>query len=681
MNNPRITHIPFFLLKPGHACVFSLRIFVCFLLLFAFFPIPGSAQSNSRPLAATANGFDANETYNRANDLYKKEAYNKSLNMLLAGIEFLNPNDSTYYRYIRLVGRNYQKLAYYQRALDNYNIYLKWAKSRNLLKEVAKISGNISSTYQAMGDFKKAYDFGLDCLRRNEAIKDSAGIAEAYYELGTLFFYQKNPEEALSYYKQSLAISESIKETKALYSCLGAIGSAYEELGDLNTALQYTLQSLEIARAVKQKLPEAYALHNVGTVYIKLKMYDRALRYLNASLKLKEELDDVWGLVASHKYLGILHLQQGEFDEAIRQLNAGLDLAKASNSKNREAELLTILGEAYEKAGRPAQSILSLRHAADLKDSILSETIVRELGEKKESYELVKKEREIAVLTKEREISRLRTIIFGIIAAFLLLVGWQLWRQNRIEKRSNALLQEKSDYIDGQNQLLKLANSELQQFAHVASHDLREPLRTIGSFSTMLSRHLDSKFDDEAREYQGFIQDGVKRMQRLLDDLLDYARIDHKENEREVTDLSRVAGEAMLNLKNQIESNQATVEVQPLPTIRVFPRQMVQVFQNLISNAIKYRSEAPPHIRISAVFSPQDNQHTFAVSDNGIGMEQANLERIFNMFVRLHSQGKYEGTGIGLATCKKIIERHGGKIWVESTPGKGSTFYFSIPSN
>jgi signal transduction histidine kinase len=681
MNDLSVKLRLFLLLKLPHgtSLLVGKLAFVFYFLFLA--PSPGYAQADSLSLGVAPRNFDVNEAYNRANEFYKAEVYNKSLGVLLEGIEYLPRQDSTYYRYIRLIGRNYQKLAYYQRALEYYLNYLNWAKSRNALQEIAKISANISATYQAMGDFEKAYNFGLDCLRRNEEIKDSSGMAEAYYELGTLFFYQKNHKEALDYYKQSMAISQSLKTPKALYSCLGAMGSAYEELGDLKAALNYNLQSLEIARKMKQKLPEAYALHNVGTVYIKMGMNDRALDYLNASLKLKQELDDVWGLVASYKYLGLLYLQKQAFEQAIVHLNAGLALAKASNSKNREAELLTILAEAYEKAGNHAGAIEALRRSADLKDAMLSEAIVRELGEKKESYELLKKEREIAVLTKEREISRLRTSIIAIIACFLLLAGWQLWRQYRLQRRNNAVLKEKNAFIDGQNQRLQLANGELQQFAHVASHDLREPLRTIGSFSTLLSRHYDSKFDDEAREYQGFIQSAVKRMQHLLDDLLEYARIDYKEGEREITDLSRVVQEAMMNLKNQIESTQATIEVMALPSLRVFPRQMLQLFQNLISNGLKYRGEAAPRIRISSTFSPQTNLHTVAVSDNGIGMDPANLDRIFNMFVRLHGLGKYEGTGIGLATCKKVVERHGGKIWVESTPGKGSTFYFSIPSN
>jgi len=681
MMNSLVKQGQFLRLKPPQRCRFQAGNLV-FAVFFIFLtPFAGTAQPDSLSATAGIRQFDANEAYNRANEFYRAEVYNKSLGILLEGIEYLDRQDSSYYRFIRLIGRNYQKLAYYQRALENYLTYLKWAESRNLHKEIAKISGSISATYQAMGDFKKAYDFGLDCLRRNEAMKDSSGMAEAYYELGTLFFYQKNPKEALDYYKQSMAISQSLKATKALYSCLGAMGSAYEELGDLEAALNYNLQSLEIARKMEQKVPEAYALHNVGTVYIKMGLFDKALDYLNASLKLKEKLDDVWGLVASYKYLGLLYIQKKSFDQAIVHLNKALELAQASHSKNREAELLTILGEAYEKAGNPAEAIGALRRSANLKDSILSEAIVRELGEKKESYELLKKEKEIAVLTKEQEISRLRTSISAIIACFLLLAGWQVWRQYRIQRRNNAVLKEKNAYIDGQNQLLQLTNDELQQFAHVASHDLREPLRTISSFSTLLSRQYEAKFDDEAKEYQGFIQNAVKRMQHLLDDLLDYARLDYKESDREITDLSRVVQEAMQNLKSQIESTQASIEVASLPGIRAFPRQMVQLFQNLISNGIKYRGEAPPEIRISSTFSPQSNQYIFAVSDNGIGMAPGNLERIFNMFVRLHGQGKYEGTGIGLATCKKIVERHGGKIWVESTPGKGSTFYFSIPSN
>ncbi len=670
---------PHLLTRPWSTPCFQNVLLLYFIGLFILPPSFAFSQSDSILSRSRKNNFDVNETYNRANQFYKAEAYNKSLTLLLEGLENLKQRDSSYYRFIRLIGRNYQKLSYYQRALDNYSTFLKWADSQKLEKEAAKVCAYISATYQAIGDFKHAYDYGLECLRRNEVRKDSAGIAEALYELGTLFFYNKNPEEALSYYQKSMAVSTSLNDPKILFSCLGAIGSAYEELGNLDAALNYNLQSLDIARKMGQKLPEAYALHNIGTVSIKQKLYNQASIYLNASLALKRQIDDVWGMVASYKYLGLLHIEEGNYDLAIKDLNEAIELAKSSNSFNREAELLTILGDAYAKAGKSGEAILSLRRSADLKDSILSEAIVRELGEKKESYELMKKEREITVLTKEQEINELRTYLFAIIAGFLLIAGWILWRQYRIQQRNNALLKEKNEFIDGQNQLLNLANVELQQFAHVASHDLREPLRTIGSFSTLLSRHYDDKFDDEAKEYQGFIQSAVKRMQQLLDDLLDYARLEHKESDREKTEMNKVVQEAQMNLKTLIESAGATIEAAPLPEIRVFPRQMVQLFQNLISNGIKYRSQAAPHIRISATASENGQQYTFAVSDNGMGMEKANLERIFNMFVRLHKLGDYEGTGIGLATCKKIIERHGGKIWAESTPGEGSTFYFSIP--
>lgn len=669
--------------KPFHKGHYNI-LFACFYLLlslFFLFPINAFAQSEAGTPASSRPAQTIDEVYLDARNLYREELFNKSLEKLLEGFESLKTRDTTYYKYVLLIGRNYTKLAYYQRALEYYTEYLTWAEANNSAKDIAKVSSYLSATHQALGSFDKSYEYGLRSLRINEDLKDPSGIAQALYELGTLFFYQKSYQEALSYYKQSMNVCEATGQSRELSACISAIGSVYEDLNDLESALSYSLRALELAQNLKDKTLESYALHNIGTVYLKKEMHEVAANYLNASLKLKEELKDLWGIVASRKYLGQLNMAQGNYAGAIQQLNIGLKITRDNNSKNRETEILYILSEAYQKAGNYEQAMLTLRRSADLKDSILNEAIVKELGEKKESYEILKKERQIAVLTKQQEIDKLSTYIVSIIAASLLVLGGLIFRQYSLQRRNNKVLQGKNEQIDGQNKLLKQVNEELEQFAHVASHDLREPLRTIGSFSTLLNRHYEDQLDDTAREYQGFIQSAVKRMQRLLDDLLDYARIDRKEGERETTDLKRLLQEVLLNLKNQVESSQAVVEISALPSIKVFPRQMVQLFQNLISNGIKYRGTEAPHIRISSTFSAQTNTHIFAIADNGIGMSPSGLERIFDMFVRLHGQEEYEGSGIGLATCKKIVERHGGEIWAESTPGQGSTFYFSIPAN
>jgi PAS domain S-box-containing protein len=225
---------------------------------------------------------------------------------------------------------------------------------------------------------------------------------------------------------------------------------------------------------------------------------------------------------------------------------------------------------------------------------------------------------------------------------------------------------------------LKRSNEELEQFAYVASHDLQEPLRTTASFAQLLKRRYEGKFDENADEFMDYIVDAAKRMQQMITDLLQYSRVMTKGGEFKSTDVEESIGTAILNLKSVIDENKAEITHDPLPTVIADSGQLVKVFQNLISNAIKYRKkDETPKIHVSA--RKDKGEYVFSVIDNGMGMDPQFTERIFTIFQRLHTGDEYEGTGIGLSIVKRIIERHGGRIWVESELSKGSTFYFTIP--
>jgi light-regulated signal transduction histidine kinase (bacteriophytochrome) len=224
---------------------------------------------------------------------------------------------------------------------------------------------------------------------------------------------------------------------------------------------------------------------------------------------------------------------------------------------------------------------------------------------------------------------------------------------------------------------LKRSNKDLEQFAYVASHDLQEPLRMVSSFTQLLERKYRDKLDEDANEYIWYVVDGAKRMQSLINDLLSYSRVTTKVKDFAKINLNETVDEALFNLEIAIEENDAIVVVDSLPQIHGDSSQMVQLFQNIIGNAIKYRSEKIPEIHISA--SEGDQEWIFKIEDNGIGIQPEYNERIFQIFQRLHGSHAYSGTGIGLAICKKIVELHGGSIWVNSKPGEGSIFYFTIP--
>jgi chemotaxis family two-component system sensor kinase Cph1 len=226
---------------------------------------------------------------------------------------------------------------------------------------------------------------------------------------------------------------------------------------------------------------------------------------------------------------------------------------------------------------------------------------------------------------------------------------------------------------------LARSNADLAQFAYVASHDLQEPLRTITRFAQLLEKRYQGKLDQDADEFIGFIVSGTKRMQQIIDDLLTYSRVNTRSEPLAPMKLEDALQRAMQNLRIVLEESGGEVRYDELPTIAADGTQMTQLFQNIISNALKFHGEKAPQVEISAAL--KGNDWIFSVRDNGIGIEPKYKDRIFEIFQRLHTSEEYAGTGIGLAIAKKIVERHGGHIWVESELGKGATINFTLPVN
>jgi PAS domain S-box-containing protein len=237
-------------------------------------------------------------------------------------------------------------------------------------------------------------------------------------------------------------------------------------------------------------------------------------------------------------------------------------------------------------------------------------------------------------------------------------------------KRMEEALRERTE-------LLEQSNKELEQFAYVASHDLQEPLRMVASYSQLLSKRYKGKLDSDADDFINYAVDGANRMQMLINDLLDYSRVGTRGKEFGMTDFNAVLEKTLRDLKKRVEESGSNVTIDPLPSLMADGGQIGQVFQNLISNGIKFRSDASPLIHVSS--EKNKNKWIFSVRDNGIGIDTEYSNRIFEIFQRLHNKEEYPGSGIGLAICKKIVERHRGNIWIESEPAKGSTFFFSIP--
>jgi light-regulated signal transduction histidine kinase (bacteriophytochrome) len=226
---------------------------------------------------------------------------------------------------------------------------------------------------------------------------------------------------------------------------------------------------------------------------------------------------------------------------------------------------------------------------------------------------------------------------------------------------------------------LKRSNEDLKQFAYVASHDLQEPLRMVASYTQLLAERYEDQLDEKAHKFIHYAVDGAARMQTLIRDLLAFSRVETRAQGFKPVDSHIVLGAAIANLKTMIDKTAALVTTGDLPIVQADESQLTQIFQNLISNGIKFgKPTTTPRIHVSAEHA--EDHWRFSIKDNGIGIDSKYRERVFVIFQRLHTRHEYPGTGIGLAMCKRIVHRHGGRIWFESSPGEGTTFYFTLPS-
>jgi len=361
---------------------------------------------------------------------------------------------------------------------------------------------------------------------------------------------------------------------------------------------------------------------------------------------LLKDLGDLNGRQINLINQGSIAFEEGNNDQAIILTSQGIAASKRMRDDSSEIRGYKVLAKIYQQRGDFEQALQYQLVYSSAQERYLRERRNRQVLDLEIKYAIRDKQLEIETLRKENEYQ--------------------------------SLLLKQNENISNKNAQLMQVNEELRQFAYVASHDLKEPLRMIGSYTQLIHRRHKEVFDEESTTFFNFVSEGVTRMNTLLDALLRYATIGKSEEDFEWLELKDAVELAVINLRVRIEETGAEITCGNLPKVHSIKSLLIQLFQNLISNAIKFRKkETIPVININTEES--DEEFTLKVSDNGIGIAPEFQERIFIIFQRLHTRVDYQGAGIGLSICLKIVQRLGGKIWVESEFGKGATFCITIP--
>ncbi|WNJ18502.1 ATP-binding protein [Pontibacter sp. G13] len=552
----------------------------------------------------------------------------------------------------------------------------------------------IAEVYTELGDYDRAIKYQYEALEIGKEQQDTLTLATGNRIMGVLNYSQKKYDAALRRFKISNDYYEYLydkpyelpRESKRiaikLYTSIACIGFAFVGLNKLDSALLYVNKSRILADSISYVYGSAYSEGLIGKIYKDEGEFSKAVDHFQHAYEIFQANGPKREWVSSGIQLAEAYIQMGHSSGAFKLVEDIEGDAAALNIPHLIRDLYKVKSEAYEQLGEVDLAFNHYKRYVQIKDSLIDQKKMAMLHRVEQEQHDQRTQAQITTLQEENLTYRKKIYIygFGTGCIFLMALLYLVYNRNKTLREVNVLLAQKNEEIQLQNERLTSSNDDLRQFAHVTSHDLREPLRSIGSFATLLKRRYYGKLDDDADEFIDFITKGVERMDALLADLLAYSVVGIFQHSFADVDTKQVVTKIIQIRTREKSMHGARIQMSELPTLTANSTQVTQLFDHLIDNAIKFRSDDPPVIQINA--HQQGEEYLFSVKDNGIGMDKAYEEKIFGLFLRLHNRkSKYKGTGIGLSICKKIVEQHKGRIWINSTLGEGTTVYFTLPKN
>lgn len=556
---------------------------------------------------------------------------------------------------------------------------------------IAKSYNNLGIIHNRLGHFPKALEMFQESLELRSATPTSRDVANTYNNIGNVYWEQKDYQQALHYYNLGLEIFAELEDTKGLSEVTTNIGGTYMDLKNYHKALEYLHQSVEFNKTVGNKNGLAMSLFNLGMVAYAKEDYLTTQDHLTHSLSLYQQLNNKLGLAETKHMLGMLALQQKDFSLAQQNCQEGYSIAQEMKTLTVAKDCAKCLYE-IAKAQRDYPKALALHeNYLALNDTLFNEENAQRIGqlemkfqheqEKAKFQQQLKESKLQAQLQQEKMKRSNHLMIAGFVGLILLLLYILITRSNRQLKSKNQELFLAQKQTLEQNRALQAyikSNTQLENFALTASHDLKAPIRSIINFSQLLQSALPQSADNKLQEYLDMIIASSKNMKQLIEDLLTYSKVNSTGINVVEVNPRNLLTSMLYDIQSVINEKDADIELLNFPeNIRADKIKLKQVLQNLILNAVKF-VDPTVQPKVSVECLEQEKDWVFSVKDNGIGIDQRYHQEIFDSFRRLHSKHQYEGSGLGLSVCKKVVEQHHGKIWLSSQPGQGTSFFFTI---
>lgn len=637
-----------------------------------------------------------------------------------------------------LIADIYQNEGNPQKARKVINLCIDKTDTENLLFEKGILVQLLALYQSGEGNYIEADSIFEEAIKIFEEINYPQGIAAVLSNKGTIYGTKGYYKKAIQNFHRSIPILEKANDDIALAYVNNNIGIVYQEQKDFPAALEYFRTSLDKFIEIDDLKLVSYVYVNIGVTYFRLEEYAKAEEFILKGIEIKKEVNDNRSLIYAYNKLGLLYLETGRYDDANSLLEKAYKLGKKIDFAECESETLLgfsmvnfdrnrlqdsekyaltsldistkhddlnlqlsatqHLSKIYEKNKNYYKSYTYLQKSTALKDSIYNIEKFNEIESLKFEYESNKKNLEQKLILQQSEAANLqkdavisskrRQLFLSVFLLLLSLITLGLLYKNSIEKkksyselsRVNNLLTENNDNLKHKQEVLEDMNHNLINFAGTAAHDLKSPLRTISSLSSLIAHKYEKVIQPNDLNILDLIKRNIFSLSKMIEDLLVFSKIDQDLPLPSKIDLESIIDSVKLLLKSQIEAKNGTIILHDSASVMGHKALLVVLFQNIIQNAIKFSAkDRDPIIEIK--FKAIDkNQVEATITDNGIGINESQLDNIFKGFQKGHTQNEYEGTGIGLATCKKIVQHYKGEIKVESEIGIGTTFRFSLPT-